>query len=485
VIDPLFRESDTRNPDEALSNEPELDDFDFGDRPFDDSGTGDGDLSASARSSRWRVGLGRPIARWRRAWARWRRVRRWVLCAVVVLLLPVGWSYGRALTGPGSDSLQARTVEWGRDNHLGWAVDRIERWWFANHQAKIGGTPDLSAGPQVVAEPNATPRASTAPLSGAVETLPDPAAGQQVSTVPNATPVPATTPVAATAPPALPIAPGHLVPPGPLASPAAAAVAKEGQWAPFGPLVNGVQGAYVTSIRPDAIHTSVLDAVIWIDPTVLRLRQYPGLKIPGSPWDRPANVESARQSELVAAFSGGFRLKDSNGGMILGQQTLRAMRVGGATIAIDSNGMPNIGAWGTDISNSASLDSARQNLDPIVIDGAPAPDLATDANRKWGFTGPKNKTAVWRSGAGIRSDGSLVWVGGDGLTVESLAETLVRAGAVRGMQLDINQEWVQLNTYAVGADGTVHGHRLLQGMQHTGDRWLTADTRDFLAVFTR
>jgi hypothetical protein len=249
--------------------------------------------------------------------------------------------------------------------------------------------------------------------------------------------------------------------------------------------VNGVPGAYVTSLRPDAVHTSVLDAVIWIDPTVFRLRQYPGLKIPGSPWDRPPNVEPDRQPQLVAAFSGGFRIQDSHGGMILGHRTLKHMRVGGATFAIDDKGRPSIGAWGTDITNSAMLDSARQSLDPIVVDGAPAPDLTTDPNRKWGFTGPANRTAVWRSGAGIRPDGSLVWVGGDGLTVESLAETLVRAGAIRGMQLDINREWVQLDTYAVGSDGRVHGKRLLKGMEHTGDRWLTEDTRDFFAVFTR
>jgi hypothetical protein len=357
-------------------------------------------------------------------------------------MLPVVWSYGRALTGPGSDSFQARTVEWARDNHLGWAVDRVEKWWFANHQAKIGGSPDLAARPTVV--------------SVAVNTA---------ST--------------------LPWVPGHLRPPVPLASPASVPIANEGQWTPFGPAVNGVQGAYVTSIRPDAIHTSVLDAVVWFDPTVLSMRQYPGLKIPGSPWDRPPSVEATRQAKLVAAFSGGFRIRDSNGGMILGHRTLQPMRVGGATFAVDDTGMPNIGAWGTDIRNSATLDSARQSLDLILIDGAPAPDLTTDANRKWGFTGPKNKSAVWRSGAGIRADGSLVWVGGDGLTVESLAETLGRAGAIRGMQLDINQEWVQLNTYAVGSNGVVHGRRLLPGMQHTGNRWLTADTRDFVAVFAR
>jgi hypothetical protein len=262
-------------------------------------------------------------------------------------------------------------------------------------------------------------------------------------------------------------------------------LANEGQWRPFGPKVNGVQGAYVTSIRPDAEHTSVLDAVVWFDPTVLRLRQYPGLKIPGGPWDRPPNVEPDRQPDLVAAFSGGFRVQDSHGGMILGGRTLQQMRRGAATFAIDANGVPNIGAWGTDIVASSSLDSARQNLDPIVVDGAPAPDLASDPNRRWGFTGPANRSAVWRSGAGIRADGSIVWVGGDGLSIETLAETLVRAGAIRGMQLDINREWVQLDTYAVGSDGQVHGRQLLHGMEHTGDRWLTEDTRDFIAVFRR
>ena len=379
-------------------------------------------------------------------------------------MLPVVWSYGRALTGPGNDSLQARTVEWARDNHFGWAVDRVEKWWFANHQAKIGGAPSIAAAPVVVAEP-VVPTTLAAPTAGA------PAAG-----VPTA---------GASTPTVLPKVAGHLTPPAPLTSPATPAVPKEGQWTAFGPSVNGAQGAYVTSIRPDGVHTSILDAVIWIDPTVLKFRQYPGTKIPGSPWDRPDSVEADRQAQLVAAFAGGFRIQDSHGGIILGNKTYVSMRDGGATFTIDKNGVPNVGAWGTDVGKSATLDSARQSLDPIVVDGAVAPDLSSDANRKWGFTGPANKTAVWRSGLGVRADGSIIWVGGDGLTIVALAETLVRAGAVRGMQLEINREWVQLNTYGVTSDGTVHGRKLLSGMEHTGDRWLTEDTRDFVAIFAR
>jgi hypothetical protein len=393
--------------------------------------------------------------------------RRWTLRVGLVLMIPVVWSYGRALTGPGSDSLQARSVEWAREHRLGPVVDHVERWWYDHHQARVGGIPSAAAGPSVIHASSSAVAGGTPPSSGA-----------------TSTPVGAGTSGAKGAA-AGPISLHHLVPPAPLLTPADAPVANEGRWTPFGPTVGGVQGAYVTSIRPDAVHTSVLDAVVWIDPTVLSLRQYPGLRIPGAPWDRPAYVEPARQPSLVAAFEGGFRLADSHGGMLLGHRVLQDLTIGSATFAVDDNGMPNIGAWGTDITNSPTLDSARQNLDPIVVNGAPAPDLSTDPNRKWGFTGPANHSAVWRSGAGIRPDGSLVWVGGAGLTVESLADTLVRAGAIRGMQLDINREWVELNTYTVGPDGRVHGQRLLTGMEHTDDRWLTEDTRDFIAVFAR
>jgi len=277
----------------------------------------------------------------------------------------------------------------------------------------------------------------------------------------------------------------HLTPPGPLRSPAAVPAPGEGIWKPLGPTVGGIQGAYTTLIRPDATNTAFFDAVVWFDPTILCLRQYPGLKIPGAPWDRPPFVEPEHQTQLVAAFSAGFRIQDSRGGMILGQQTLSPMINGKATLAIDQNGVPKIGAWGTDITATQNLDSARQNLELIVINAMPATELATDPNAHWGFTGPRNKPAVWRSGIGIRADGSIVWVGGDRLSVETLAETLVRAGAITGMQLEINKPWVQLNTYAANADGRVHGTKLLTGMQHTGDRWLTEDSRDFIAVFIR
>jgi hypothetical protein len=408
---------------------------------------------------------------------RFRRYLRRGLLVLGVLLIPVTYSYARALTGPGNDSLQARTVEWARDHHLGGVVDRVEKYWYARHQAKIGGVPSESAN-QLGLRPagGAAPAPST--------TVPVVVTSTTTAESTNSTPAviaPTITEVATTAP-----QPVLVNPPAALVTPAPEPVAQEGEWSGMGaPLADGRFGAYATLIRPDALHTSILDAVVWFDPSHVSLRQYPGTKIPGAPWDRPDYIEPEKQPALMAAFAGGFRLNDSRGGMFLGGAELKPLRDGGATLVIDSNGVPNIGEWGRDFTSTAGLDSVRQNLDLIVDGGAVAPRLATDANRTWGFTGPANHDAVWRSGAGVTADGALVWVGGPGLSITSLAETLVRAGATRGMQLDINHEWVQFNTYSPDADGVAHGTRLIRAMQHSDDRYLSEDTRDFIAVFSR
>jgi hypothetical protein len=276
----------------------------------------------------------------------------------------------------------------------------------------------------------------------------------------------------------------RLAPPSPLTSPAATPFPGEGTWLPLGPAIRGAPGAYVTSIRPDAIHLSSVVGVAWFDPHVVALRQFPGLWIPGAPWDRPPQVPPQDQGRLIATFAGGFRLGSSHGGMVLGGQVQRATRDGAATFAIDPNGMPSIGAWNQDLAVSGPWDSVRQNLDLIVEDGQPNPALATDPNRTWGFTGPANHEFVWRSGAGVLANGGLVWIGGPGLSISTLADLFVRVGAVRAMQLDINHEWVQFNTYS-NANGVVHGTRLLKDMRGPDDRWLSEDTRDFFAVFAR
>ncbi len=60
-------------------------------------------------------------------------------------------------------------------------------------------------------------------------------------------------------------------------------------------------------------------------------------------------------------------------------------------------------------------------------------------------------------GSGVTANGALVYVAGPGLSAYSLAELLVRAGAVRAMELDINSDWVDFFTYTAGPPGSPVG----------------------------
>ena len=86
----------------------------------------------------------------------------------------------------------------------------------------------------------------------------------------------------------------------------------------------------------------------------------------------------------------------------------------------------------------------------------------------------------------MTADGALVYVGGPGLSISDLANTLVRAGAVRGLQLDINTDWVQYTTYS-GPIGTsvngAQGNNLIPTMIGNSGRFFANWwTRDFFVM---
>jgi hypothetical protein len=130
--------------------------------------------------------------------------------------------------------------------------------------------------------------------------------------------------------------------------------------------------------------------------------------------------------------------------------------------------------------------SVRQNLDLVVDNGQPVPGLNAADTTRWGTT-LGNQVYVWRSGLGVTSDGALVYVGGPGLNITDLADILARSGAVRGMELDINTDWVNLSAYqpstATGAATPANGTELLPGMTGAPGRYLQPWwARDFITM---
>jgi hypothetical protein len=60
---------------------------------------------------------------------------------------------------------------------------------------------------------------------------------------------------------------------------------------------------------------------------------------------------------------------------------------------------------------------------------------------------------------------------------------MIRAGAVRAIELDINAEWPTLVTYGPGGVG--NATKVVPNDQQPTDRYLVPDDRDFFAVYRR
>jgi hypothetical protein len=239
-------------------------------------------------------------------------------------------------------------------------------------------------------------------------------------------------------------------------------------------------------VHADTVYTSQITTAVWIDPSRLGVSLIPGAQEPGGTWPQPPAITGSALSTAVAAFNGGFRMQDAHGGFYLDGRQAVAFRPGAASVVIYTDGRVNIGAWGSEVTMTPRVRAVLQNLVPIVDNGRTAPDATYNDTHIWGATLGAN-TVVARSGIGVTADGALIYVAGPALTARSLAESLLRAGAVRAMALDINPEWVTFNFYShpSSSDPTrVVPAKLYPQMQRPADRYLgpTRESRDFFAV---
>ena len=391
----------------------------------------------------------RLLRRSRRTWAGRHPVATGALAALV-LLTPLWVSLGGALTNPALGlSVPARFAEWLRDNGGGSLVNTAENWWYSHHQPPVGGRPLAAALPS----PQHTRVVATGVRHDSPAQLPVPAA---------------LTPFAS---PALP---------------------GEGSWRPVGRLVRGIPAVYETFLRPDAVHTSVVDGIAWMDTELLSATLYSGSYIPGGgPYTYTAPIQPNAASSLVAAFNAGFRMQDANGGYYTQGQTIIPLRAGAASFVIYRNGSATVGAWGTDVKMTSDVVAVRQNLNLLVDNGRPVPGLNANDTTTWGNT-LGNQVYVSRSGIGITGDGAIVYVGGPNLNITDLANLLVRAGAVRAMELDINTDWVNFATFApptpTGLASAANGTDLLPLADMAGPPTRYFDTwwaRDFITMSAR
>lgn len=283
---------------------------------------------------------------------------------------------------------------------------------------------------------------------------PGPASHPRATAAPGPTGRPSTTvPVVPARPPSGALG-TPLAPPAALAPFTALATPGEGQWRGAGRSVDGTPAVYETTLVPPG--GSEPAGVAWMDTRLLTARLYSGSGSPGGgPYRYTAPVQPADAGSLVAAFNGGFLMDSAGGGYYTEGRTVVPLVAGAASLVVRTDGTVDVGAWGTDVSMTPDVVAVRQNLVPLVADGRPTAQAGGPDWQAWGNTCGATSCAhsvpgveqQWRSGAGVTADGALVYATGPLLAPSQLAELLVRAGVVRGMELDINPSWTVFVTY--------------------------------------
>ncbi len=188
---------------------------------------------------------------------------------------------------------------------------------------------------------------------------------------------------------------------------------------------------------------------------------------------------------VLAVFNGGFKQAANAGGAVVDGITLNPLVKGDMTVVIDRFGHWEMGVWGTPGFPSPGFDPVeyRQNLGPLVVNGHPA--LASNSNNPNVWGSPlHNVAAEPRSALGVDAAGNLIYVASmQSALAHPLALALAQAGAVTGMELDINPYWPILGAASVAlhAPGGTYAVQLVNA-EHSPNIYDAGWERDFFVA---
>ena len=190
-------------------------------------------------------------------------------------------------------------------------------------------------------------------------------------------------------------------------------------------------------------------------------------------------VTGTERERLLAAFNSGFKLDALAGGYEQEGHVVRALRGGLASLVIDTSGQATVGVWGHGVPvKGEAVYSVRQNLWALVAGGKPTSESA----KWWRWGGTLGHVEyVARSALGENAAGELMYAASMSTTPADLAAALIGSGARTAMELDINPEWVQVDTASRPGGPLSPG---VPGQHRPADQYLTGWTRDFITVLS-
>jgi hypothetical protein len=371
--------------------------------------------------------------------------------------------------------------------------DTIQSWMYTSRLVEPSAPWDTPVEQAMLAEVTITPDlaemspALTIPpktqVSVVTESTPTPTS--RISTTRTITPQPnefthpthTNTPKTPTAMP-LVWPPGELTPLGSLEG--------EGVWSAYIEASGNRTIAYRTFLQPDPERPYSVVGVIAFDLTHTRLNYVLGSVEPIS-LDGPKRSgripdEDRIPGKLLAAFNGGFQAQHGHFGALSDGIVAIPPQDGLGTVAIYEGGEVDIGAWGEEVTDSPDLRALRQNGPLVIHDGDLTSHVFSFSPKDWGYT-INDVSPTWRSGIAIDlARRVLFYVAGPSLTVEALGNSMIAAGGINGIQLDINPYWVHFTTFRI-EDGELIPEPLFpDSMNEFVDRYLQPYSHDYFYV---
>jgi hypothetical protein len=257
------------------------------------------------------------------------------------------------------------------------------------------------------------------------------------------------------------------------------------RWTPV-VAVRGLAAAWISRVPAHGLPGQTV-TLMRFDQHAVRLVLQAGNEDPGGTgWRYGSAIGPAESRFAVAAFNSAFRASYGAGGFMEYARVGWRLLPRAASVVIYRDGTADIGTWGTTVpAPGQPVAEVRQNLGLLVNHGRAPATVDWCIKVCWGDP-LHEQPIVARSGLGITAGGQLVWGAGASLSVRALADALIRAGAVRAMELDINPAWVA--GYAYWHPG--HGAApvpipLVPGQTTIPGEFLQSYYRDFFSVLAR
>ena len=225
--------------------------------------------------------------------------------------------------------------------------------------------------------------------------------------------------------------------------------------------------------------------LVRIDQRLAHIALHAGAADPGGTgWRYGDHVAGRELHHLILAFNGAFKLNTGSGGFSSFGHTAVPLAAGRASIVTYRDGITDIGVWRAGVpAHARPVASVRQNLG-LLVDGGNA--VATSQScgiACWGAT-IGGASVVARSGLGIQRNGRLIWAAGSDLSVSQLAGAMAGVGVQRGLELDINPDWVAGYLYVHRRHAGLTSVPVVPGQYGIVGHLLAPYSRDFFTVLS-